>query len=121
MPKYIVIDVDGTQVQLADWQDDVYDEQEDTVYRECTWCDDAVLHPGYGKAIDQMLADYRKDFEDVDTPDTMRLQVEVTIGDLRRLNCIAGLLQQQSRVRNPDISGLLGKVEPEVQRAAERQ
>jgi len=44
MPKYIVIDVDGTQVQLADWQDDVYDEQEDTVYRECTWCDDAVLH-----------------------------------------------------------------------------
>lgn len=108
MPKYIVIDVDGTQVQLADWQDDVYDEPEDTVYRECTWCDDAVLHPGYGKAIDQMLADYRKDFEDVDTPDTMRLQVEVTIGDLRRLNCIAGLLQQQSRVRNPDVRGLLG-------------
>jgi hypothetical protein len=104
-----VIDADGTQVQLADWQDDIYDDDTDMVFRQVSWADDAVLHPGYGKAIDQMIADYRRDFEDNNTPDTMRLKIEVTIGDLRRLNCIAGYLQQQSRVRNPEIQAMLSK------------
>lgn len=106
MPKYIIIDTDGTQIQLANQQDDIYDNENDTIFREVSWADDAVLHPGYGKAIDQMLADYRKDLEDNNTPDTMRLKIEVTIGDLRRLNCIAGFLQQQSRVRNPEIQAM---------------
>jgi len=105
MTGYMVQDPDGTLVQLDQWQDDVFDDGDDRVFREVSFYQDCLLGRSH-RDIDDVLSQVRDVIRDADTEDGLRVKLEVTVGDLRRLNTIAGLMAGEVRVRNPDIGKL---------------
>jgi len=84
--------------------EDAFDDEANQVFRKVTLSDESALQPGYGKRIDEVI----RMFPEVDNPkieDGYRVKAEVTIGWLRTLNVLAGHLQGQYRVRNPEFRG----------------
>ena len=92
---------DGNLMGFHERPEDLFDEDSDQVFRRVSWFEESVLHPGYGKRIDEVV----RMFPEVNDPyinDHYKVRAEVTIGWLRSLNVIAGLLQSEMRIRNPE-------------------
>jgi len=107
--EYIIVTSEGHQIPLSEYVDDMWDDDTDAVFRRVAWQQDCVLDlSGYGPLIDQMISQARQEIDGKNVDDGFRLDIEVTVGDLRRLNLLAGMMQGQSRVRNPEIGRVLG-------------
>lgn len=108
-PLYIIRDPDGTEIELNGYQSDIFDEPDDQVFRLLDHHEDSLLGYGnYDPLIDAALLLYRPEIEDPELTDHVRVDVQLTVGDLRRLNCLAGVLQKEYRVRNPDMGQIFG-------------
>lgn len=108
--KYVIIDgEDGCAVVLREWQEDIFDEDRDTVLRRVTAYQDMILNGGYGRRIDQLLADCRLEVIDRSFSDSERVRVEMTVGDLRRLDYLAGLFQGELRILTLDVDLPVGE------------
>lgn len=86
-----------------EFPEDAYDVEEYKVYKLVSAYDINALQPGYGERIDEVTRQH-PEIQDSDILDSYRMKIEVTVGWLRSINCLAGFLQQELRVRNPDMS-----------------
>jgi hypothetical protein len=101
---------EGELMGFNECPEDAFDDESDVVFRRVSWAEDAVLHPGYGKRIDEVV----RMFPEVDDPkieDGYRVKAEVTIGWLRCVNALAGYLQGESRIRNPEFCGMFHRAD----------
>lgn len=99
---------DGELLGFNECPEDAFDDEDNKVYRLVSWHEDTLLHPGYGKRIDEVLRMF-PEISDSTILDSYRVQADVTIGWLRSLNVLAGYLQKEQRVRNPDCKGMVNK------------
>jgi hypothetical protein len=101
---------EGEMMGFNECPEDAFDDQSDKVYRLVSCYDVMLMHAGYGKRLDEVL----RQFPEVIDPaieDGYRVKAEVTVGWLRSVNVIAGLLQQELRVRNPEFRGMFNRVD----------
>lgn len=101
---------DGELMGFNECPEDAFDNESDVVFRRVSWTDDAALHSGYGKRIDEVV----RMFPEVNDPkidDGYRVKAEVTIGWLRCVNVLAGYLQGEQRVRNPEFRGMFHRAD----------
>ena len=92
---------EGQLMGFNECPEDAFDDDDDRVFRLVSWSEDAALHPGYGKRIDEVVRMF-PEVNDPEIEDGYRVEAEVTIGWLRCINCLAGYLQGEGRVRNPE-------------------
>ena len=96
---------DGQMMGFNECPEDAFDDEADKVYRMVSCYDVMLMHAERGKRLDEVL----RMFPEVNDPkieDGYRVKADVTVGWLRCLNVIAGLLQQELRVRNPEFRGM---------------
>ena len=101
---------EGQLMGFNECPEDAFDDEADSVFRRVSWTEDAALHPGYGKRIDEVV----RMFPEVNDPkieDGYRVKAEVTIGWLRCVNTLAGYLQGERRVRNPEFRGMFHRAD----------
>jgi len=96
---------EGELMGFHECPEDAFDNNADQVFRRVSFYDVMALHSERGKRLDEVL----RMFPEVNDPkieDGYRLEAEVTVGWLRSVNVLAGLLQQEMRVRNPEFTGM---------------
>lgn len=99
---------EGELMGFHECPEDAFDDEADRVYRLVSCYDVMLMHAERGKRLDEVL----RMFPEVNDPkieDGYRVKVDATIGWLRCVNVIAGLLQQELRVRNPEFRGMFNR------------
>lgn len=99
---------EGELMGFNECPEDAFDYQADKVYRLVSCYDVMLMHAKRGKRLDEVL----RQFPEVNDPaieDGYRVKAEVTVGWLRSVNVLAGLLQQELRVRNPEFRGMFNR------------
>lgn len=88
---------EGELMGFNECPEDAFDDQADKVYRLVSCYDVMLLHSERGKRLDEVVRQF-PEVNDPNIEDGYRVKAEVTIGWLRCVNVLAGLLQQELRV-----------------------